>query len=234
MSKRRPLESRRLQDRDFAILEHLMTYRVTTRDVLHRLFFSDSDPNAVSKVTTRLNEGGFLTRHELIGSSVYFTLGQAGARMMGAPARSVEALGAQTLFTQIGILEFCCGAVQRRNRLSVSLLVKQHPEIMQKGADATRYVRDGSVTPSVLYVVRVDGGGPNDHVIRKIRNDLDVRIKNPLINSLIQSRRFGVACITYSEQKKSELDFRIQKEGFPCAVIVEVALILRDLQARFL
>ena len=234
MAKRRPLESRRLQDRDFAILEHLMTYRVTTRDVLHRLYFSDSDPNAVSKVTTRLNDGGFLTRHELIGSSVYFTLGQAGARMMGAPARSVEALGAQTLFTQMGILSFCCNGVEGRNRLSVSMLVKQHPEILQKGADATRYVRDGSVTPSILYVVRVDGGGPNDHVIRKIRNDLDVRITNPLINALIQSRRFGVACITYSDQKKAELDFRIQKERFPCAVITEVAPILRDLQAQFL
>jgi hypothetical protein len=58
MARRQRINTTRLLDRDYEILEHLMTYRVTTREVLHRQFFADSELNAVSKVTTRLTEKG--------------------------------------------------------------------------------------------------------------------------------------------------------------------------------
>ena len=87
MARRQRINTTRLLDRDYEILEHLMTYRVTTRDVLHRQFFSDSEVNAVSKVTTRLLENEYLARHEFLANSVYFTLGLRGAKLFGAPAR---------------------------------------------------------------------------------------------------------------------------------------------------
>jgi hypothetical protein len=87
MARRQRINTTRLLDRDYEILEHLMTYRVTTREVLHRQFFADSELNAVSKVTTRLTENGYLARHEFLANSVYFTLGLRGAKLFGAPAR---------------------------------------------------------------------------------------------------------------------------------------------------
>lgn len=55
----------RLSDRDYELFEHIMRYHLTTREVLHRLFFSDSDENAVTKVTSRLVLHGYLSRYEL-------------------------------------------------------------------------------------------------------------------------------------------------------------------------
>lgn len=49
MARRQRINTTRLLDRDYEILEHLMTYRVTTREVLHRQFFADSELNAVSE-----------------------------------------------------------------------------------------------------------------------------------------------------------------------------------------
>ena len=42
-----------------------MRYRLTVPDVLHKLFFSDSELNAVTKVTSRLVLHNYLNRYEL-------------------------------------------------------------------------------------------------------------------------------------------------------------------------
>ena len=40
---RKPTKRPRLADRDYEIFEHLLRYRITTREVLHQLFFGSSD-----------------------------------------------------------------------------------------------------------------------------------------------------------------------------------------------
>ena len=51
MPRRLKKQPTRLQDRDYELLEHVLRYRVTTREILHRLFFSDSEPNAATLAT---------------------------------------------------------------------------------------------------------------------------------------------------------------------------------------
>jgi hypothetical protein len=231
MSRRRRINNIRLQDRDYEILEHLMTYRVTTREVLHRQFFADSDLNAVSKVTSRLIESGHLARHEFLANSVYFTLGLVAAKLLHAPARCAKPLGTQSLYTQFGLLGFCFGEKTQRARLRVARLRDKHPELLKKGVEPSQYVVDASTTPSLLSFVRVDGGGSNDHVLRKIEADIQCRLEIPLCASLMQSGRFQVACVTFTEEKQKEIERKIPAQNFPCAVTVEVVPILRDLLA---
>ena len=208
-----------------------MTYRVTTREVLHRQFFSDSEVNAVSKVTTRLIENGHLAKHEFLANSVYFTLGLRGAKRFNAPARCTLPLGTQSLYTQFGILGYCFGEKPQRTRLRVAKLLEKHPALLKKGVDPSQYVVDASTTPSLLSFVRVDGGGPNDHVLRKIDADIKCRLEIPLCASLMQTGRFQIACVTFTEEKQKELERKIPGQKFPCAVTVEVVPILRDLLA---
>ncbi len=231
MARRQRINTTRLLDRDYEILEHLMTYRVTTRDVLHRQFFSDSEVNAVSKVTTRLIENGHLAKHEFLANSVYFTLGLLGAKLFGVPARCTLPLGTQSLYTQFGILGYCFGDKSQRTRLRVAKLLEKHPALLKKGVDPSQYVVDASTTPSLLSFVRVDGGGPNDHVLRKIDADIKCRLAIPLCASLMQSGRFQIACVTFTEEKQKELERKIPAQKFPCAVTVEVVPILCDLLA---
>jgi hypothetical protein len=44
----------KLSDRDRKILQHVKQYRITTFDVLHRLFFADKKPDAVVSTLRRL------------------------------------------------------------------------------------------------------------------------------------------------------------------------------------
>lgn len=229
MARRKRINTNRLLDRDYEILEHLMTYRFTTREVLHRQFFADSELNAVSKVTTRLTKSEHLTRHEPVGNLVYFSLGKRGAKLFGAPARCAEKPGPQTLYTQLGILGYCFGEKPQRTRLRVATLLEKHPALLKKGVDSSQYVVDASTTPSLLSYVRIDGGGQNDHVLRKIDADIKCRLEIPLCASLMQSGRFQIACVTFTEEKQKELERKIPAQNFPCAVTVEVVPILSDL-----
>ena len=72
---RPPTKTPRLGDRDYEIFEHLTRYHITTREVLRRLFFSDSEENAVTKVTSRLTLHGYLNRYELYPPRTYFVVG---------------------------------------------------------------------------------------------------------------------------------------------------------------
>lgn len=222
----------RLQDRDFSILEHIMRYRVSTRDILHRLFFSDSEPNAVTKVTSRLVETNYLARYPLVTTQSYYTLGHHGAKVFGLPIKRLGALGPQSLYTQIGILSYCHLPNASRQRLRVAELQENHPGLLAKGVDASQYSVDSTNTPSTLFYVRVDGGGPADHVIRKLREDLKLREQIPLCHALIQQKRFGIAVVTYTDAKKNQIQQRLEAEEWPCVIQLLVCPILLQLQSQ--
>ena len=206
-----------------------MTYRVTTREVLHQKFFADAELNAVSKVTTRLTESEYLTRHDFLGNSVYFTFGRRAAKLFRVSARCTEPLGTQSLYTEFGILGYCFGEKPQRTRLRVATIQEKHPGLLKKGVESSKYVVDASTTQSLLSFVRVDGGGTNDHVLRKIDADIKCRLEIPLCASLMQAGRFQIACVTLTEEKQKDLERKIPAQKFPCAVTVEVVPILRDL-----
>ena len=233
MSGRRKRKSSRMQDRDYEILEHIFLYRLTTREILHRQFFFDSALNAVTKVTSRLADDGFLKRDTLADKHAYFRLGPAGVRIMGGTRKCNEELKLQTLFEQLGILYFCLSTNARRRRLSVAEIMKDLKALLQKKTESNRYVLDASDGSNRLTFVRVDGGGTSDYVVRKIRADIEKRISNPLCSALMNRNEFGVACVTYTDAKKLAIERRLAEESLICPVIVEVVPILSDLLGVF-
>jgi hypothetical protein len=192
-------------DRDYEIFEHVMRYRMTTREVLHRRFFSDSELNAVTKVTSRLADHGFLNRYELYPNRSYFTLGAKSASFLGISARKTRDLGPMAKAVEFGVLSFCCLTEEIRERLTVSELTQRHPDLLLSGVDNSHYYldRDGDITR--LAYLRVDLGGSVEHILRKCRSDLAARMAHPAFDRLVHNDRFLIALVTGREEKAVRL-----------------------------
>ena len=82
--------------------------------------FGDSDVNAVSKVTTKMVQNGFLRSHPLDEKRKYWTFGPEACALFGVPPQKANPLGPQALVDELGTLLFCLGGPTRRKRLTVA------------------------------------------------------------------------------------------------------------------
>jgi len=222
MNRKKSSRRLRLVDRDYEIFDHVMRYRLTTREVLHRLFFSDSEPNAVTKVTSRLTRSKFLNRYELYPSRSYFTLGPKSASFLGVAYKRTRDLGPLAKAREFGVLSYCCLSEQLRERLAVRELSERHPDLLQGGLDNSHYYlhNDGNVTR--LAYIRVDLGGSVDHILRKCRDDITARLRFDSFEHLMNNDRFAIAIVTGRKEKVARIrDATDQRKDWPVAFYVE-------------
>lgn len=200
---RRPRHHPLLQDRDYEILEHVDRYRLSTPEILHQLFFDDSDRNAVTKVTSRLCADEFLQSHRLYGSNKYFTLGGAGAKRCRLAAKRVGAIGPQALYRDFGVLHYCCRADVPRQKLRFSEVQEKYPQAIAAGLDSSHYYIDLHDGISRLAYIWVEGAGTVAHITHKIKQDIiDSRRYVPALRNLIDEGRFAVAVVTFNDDKR--------------------------------
>lgn len=223
MTLRPRRNSRITEERDLEILKHVARYRITTPEVLQKLFFSDSERNAVTKVTSRLTEHRFLASHKLYDRNVYFTLGHAGAKAMGISPGKIRPLGVQSLFRELGILLFCCRAEQPRERMKFSEFVKEFPTLVVSKRDVYYLDREPHADKVIvrLAIIWVEGAGAVDHVRRHVVDEIiEPRLVMTDYQRLIGGKLFVVAVVTVSNEKQASL-----KQTFnavPTQVIIRV------------
>lgn len=223
MTNRPRRNSRITGDRDLEILEHVARYRITTPEILQKLFFSDSERNAVTKVTSRLKKYRFLVSHKLYDRNVYYTLGHAGAKAVGISPSKIRPLGGQSLFRELGILLFCCRTEQPRERMKFREFVKEFPTLLVSKRDV--YYRDHEPRADKvivrLAIIWVEGAGAVDHVRRHVVDEIiEPRRVMTDYQQLIRRELFVVAVVTVSKEKQAAL-----KETFsavPTQVIIRV------------
>jgi hypothetical protein len=210
-------------ERDLLILDHVMRYRLTTPEVLHRLFFfEDADRNAVTKVTSRLCDREMLLSHQLYASFTYFTLGRHGARLTGLAAKKVRPLGPQALYREYGTLVFCCLANPPREKFRVSDVAAKFPQILARNIDSSHYYTDCEGKTERLGYIWVEGGGPLDHIVRTVRQDIIERRRDiPLLRQNIDSGRFVVAVVTCNADKRNEIAAALRNIATPVFFRVE-------------
>lgn len=219
---RRPRQNPRLQDRDYELLEHVDRYHLSTPEILHRLFFADSDRNAVTKVTSRLCADEFLCSHPLYGSNVYFTLGRRGAKSFGLAARRVGAIKPQPLYRDFGVLYFCCRGNVRREKLRFCDIQKEHSEIIGPGLDSSHYYIDQDAGTTRLAYIWVEGAGTTTHITNKIKQDIVGQRRGiPKLRQLIDEGKFAVAIVTISEEKRAAIVDALQRLPTTVAFRVE-------------
>ena len=221
MSKKRSRQPR-LMDRDYDIFEHVMRYRLTTREVLQRLFFPDSELNAVTKVTSRLVEHGFLNRYELYPNRSYFTLGPKSASFLGISRKKTKEIAGYAKAQEFGILSFCCLAEKLRERLTVRELSERFPDLLHGGLDNSRYYLDHDGQTTRLAYIRVDGGGSIDHILRKCRDDIAARLRLEPFEHLMNHQRFALAIVTAREEKAEKIRHAVSlRSDWPVVFYVE-------------
>lgn len=224
----------KLGDRDYEILDHVRRYRLSTREILHKLFFDDSEINAVSKVTSRLERAGFLSSHDLDGAKKYYGLGSEACRLFGLSLKKTKPLGSQALPTELGMLHFCCASEVQRTRLLVGEISKSHPDWLAKGIDSSHYYYDqlpGS-EQAVLGLIRVDQGGPPDHIARKCAADIEKRLKVPAFTGLIERGHFVIAVVTGHDSKAELIKDTLARRSWTIRFRIEVCPDLATLISR--
>jgi hypothetical protein len=221
----RPSHNPRLQDRDREILEHVRRYRLSTPEVLHRLFFDDSKMNAVTKVTTRLTELEFLQNHPLFGTNRYFTLGRRGARATGMAQKTVGPLGPQALYRDFGALAFFCLSNPPLRKFTVSELARNpsFASLLAPKIDSSHYYLDEFEKVIRLGHLWVEAGGPVDYVVRKVQQTIIApRMSVPILANYIQTQRFVVTIVTCTESKRVAILEALKQMATPVFFRVEV------------
>ena len=206
----------RLNDRDEEILEHLQRYRVSIKEVLHGLFFEDSEPAAVLKVMRRLTEAGYVATHSPKGLAQYFRVGPETIRMKGLNKKSGDPLGVDALPRELGVLLLCCTGKRRPKRLLVSEIAKKNPEILLGKQKRVTYLlfENAETGKTELCVARVDLGGAPHHVARKCEEDIKRLSQNEAIFTLMGKGQFCVELITASREKAEQIAASIRQRDF--------------------
>lgn len=217
----KPPKRIRLNDRDYEIFEHIMRYRMTTREVLQPLFFSDSETNAVTKVVSRLVSQEYLRRYEMYPQRSYYVLGPEATKLLGLPMKRFEPLGPLALAREFATLIFCCLAKEKRVRFTVHEVHKLQTELIQPKLDSSHYYLDNDDTTTRLAHIRVDCGGSVDHIVRKCRQDVARRERLPAFAPYINNRRFLIALVTAREEKAAVIHESLKRQDWPCLFRIE-------------
>lgn len=217
--------------RDRLIVQHVGRFRITTNEVVHKLFFPHSQPNAVTKVTARLTAAGLLRQFPLYHPRAYFTLGEEGQAFLGLSGNRVLPLGPQSLPIEYGVLAYSTLGRVAHNRLSRRELQQQYP-FLTEGLIEQPYTE----CENVLELIRVDLGGSADHVARKCVRDIELRGACIEFSSLMLEGRFRLVVVTCTTEKaaviRTALDQHLWPEGLQIhlAVVPDLILLTASLQ----
>lgn len=189
-----------LNDRDLRILEHTLRYRLTTQEFLFRLYFPDTQLNAVTKVTSRLCDTGWLARHDMPRGRTYFVPGGRAAAAFGASSRVTRPFSEQTLPRAYGVLAYCVAS--GNVRLTEAEFQTHLPQLAVKGLIQSPHVIDRTQTPHRLALLIVDRDNSPERLLLKATDAVRKRARHPQYHEVIQQDRFSVTIVTAAEAKR--------------------------------
>jgi len=214
---------RRFSDRDQEIIELAARYRLLTKEILHRVHFDESEPNAVTKVTQRLCDEQWLRKYPLVYPSQYLVPGKRAAQALGLPLSRTLPLGPQSLPTEFAVLQYATDA-HGVGRMTPDELVQLHPWYRDEWLTAIHCLRRNDKT-QIIELMRVDLGGPADHVARKCYADIQTRITLPEFERLISESRFRVVVVTATTDKAAAIQLAIQGHLWPAGLRFHFAVV---------
>lgn len=216
------LKSNSLTSRDRQVLEHVARYRMTTSTTLRQSLFPQLSANAVGKIVNRLYRAGLLAKYPLVHPSPYFVLGAKGANVLGLGSHRTTPLGPQALPIDYAVLLYCVLGQQPRHRLLSHELFELCPWLPPP-MTAVPHCLDPR--QRVLELVRVDLGGPADHVARRAVQDIAARRRLPEFLALLAEGRFRLVVITATKNKSQALRSALQQHDWPAGMQVHFSVV---------
>lgn len=214
----------RTSARDRKILDHVARHRITTNQVLQKLFFPQNGRNAVTKVTARLCRDDRLSRFTFRHPRIYYTLGPSEAQRRGLPISRTQPLGPQSLPTEYSVLAYATLGSCQHHRLTSSELQHLCPWLAPQLLDWPHCL-DESSQPPILELIRVDLGGKPDHVARKCHADIRTRRPSRDFHVLLRERRFRLVVVTGTSEKATAIQAAIDQHVWPDGLQIHLVVI---------
>lgn len=205
------------------ILAHVVRYRLTTVDTLHRLFFTGLTRDAARKAGDRLSDAGWL-RPFAVRNRTFYQLTRQAATQFGVPKNAADPLDAQALTERYGFLAFCClQPIQRKGLLPAELKLS-FPSLAEAPGVSTAHhrfyvdIHEGTLR---LGRATLDTGGEYTRLLRKCRGIVLQARRIPPLRQLIDQDLFVLAILTSEPSKRAVLLDAIAQNPLSIRVRVE-------------
>ena len=212
----------RLSARDRDVLAQVYRDRLTTIAALRHRLLVGLSRNAATKITRRLQQRGYLQQYTLIHPTCYFVLGELGAQFMGLGKHRAEALGPQSLPQEFAAMTYATFSKGLRLRLTKHEVRELYPWIPSRLLEATFCIEKAT---KVLELLRVDLGGPVDHVARKCVADIGELLDRPEFKSLVESACFRLVIITATREKCVSLRQALDSHCWPRGLHIHFSIV---------
>lgn len=213
----------RLTTRDREIVEHVVRNRISTNEVIQRQFFDGAHATSVTRATARLCASGWLSAYPLIYPTKYYIPGKLAASAYGLPIGRTYPLGPQSLPTEYALLEYVAANAQHISRLTSDDIQSRLPWYAAEWLLAPHCERS-LAERRTLELVRVDLGGPADHIARKCRRDIGQRHKAVEFAELISRQEFSLVIVTGSTQKAAAIQSALEEHRWPEQLTFRIAV----------
>jgi hypothetical protein len=218
--------STKLTTRDYEILQHLLRYKVASREMFHRALFSKVSLNAVTKVVTRLVANGWLKRHPFLVASCYFSLTDKAARFLGTPQAAIEkALPQREIIAEYAIGAYCCLGEKLRKRLTLEEVEQDYPQLFFNPTDSANYYLDTTFRPELVGQVFVEEGASPQSFLEACRQDIATRSKRAAFRKLVVGGGFRMTILTAVPEKAIVLKAAVKKIDWPEGLRTEVIVV---------
>jgi hypothetical protein len=213
---------RRLTARDRKIIEHILRYRLTTVEVLRTAVLSGQSLNAVSKIANRLCRKRYLQKFTLLHPVKYFILGDAAVNLFGVDPHRAAPLGPQSLPMEYAVLYYATLGNRLRKRLTAREIRAACPWLPDALADIPHCLDEQQ---AILELIRVDLGGPADHVARKCLADLRHRSQYRDFYLLAKQQLFRLVIITATPEKAAAVRQALDRHELPSGLLLHFSII---------
>ena len=213
---------RRLKLRDRKIIDHVARYRLTTVEVLRRVELTTLSHNALTKVLNRLCDAEYLRKYTLLHPTRYFVLGDVGANLLGIGVHRAAPLGPQSLPMEYAVVVYAALGKQPRRRLTPAEVLQKYPWFTPTMADAPHCADEPH---GVLELIRVDLGGPADHVARKCVADVTERRRLREFLALVAKRQFRLVIVTATKEKAAAVRQALDRHDWPTGLLVHYSVV---------
>lgn len=212
----------KLSARDRLVLDHVDRYRLTTIAALRHAPLRGLTRGAVSKIVVRLCDRQFLQSFPLSHPSRYFVLGTEGIRALGKSRHRSQPLGPQSLPMEFAALAYATLGNRLRRRLHPPEVTSRCPWLPSQLAAAIHCLDEQE---DVLELLRVDLGGPPDHVARKCVADINTRRRFSEFPTLARAGKFRLVVITCTSAKAAALRQSLNRHDWPQDIPVHFSII---------
>ena len=153
-----------------------------------------------------------MQKYTLLHPIRYFVLGEAGTRLLGITPNRMLSLGPQSLPTEYALLVYANVGKQPRRRLTKQEVLERCPWLPPALAEAPHCSDQSNAT---LELLRVDLGGPADHVARRCFADIAARLRLREFSAFVREQRFRVVVLTGTKEKAAAIRQALDGHDWP-------------------